>query len=370
VGSDSPTDGGSVLAPALVVILDRAALVLILFTSVMADARPARQGPATRPTAQRPLAARHFATMPQVRGRLRPSPASSAAYTWPAAFRRSFAPILNPRGAVRRVFYPLGGADVSSAFAMFAGPRGGVDELVITDVERFGGPGEVRAAHGIASLKSAYLQNKAQHSYSWFGVIGQLGKAAGLGAAIMWELELLGASDVRLEYLDGEGQRRITPKATTTADEVLRRYHERGEPIMLDARTKRTPDAATREIVRLRFTLEGRPRTLLYVQQNMLDPTTVPPVLRRFFERGFDAYFEKAAASAQIDPGYQAIRSAAFEGLHPRHGLYVSDGQIDGRAAAALGVTEKGMIPGFGWSNSGTPDAERQPRLPFYGKGR
>lgn len=256
-------------------------------------------------------------------------------YAWPRFLKQGWAARLNPAGRVARVFYPLAGADVTSAFAMFDGPHGGPDELLLTDRAPFGSPRRVAAQHGDAAAKASFYRDKGQHAYSWLGKIDALGRDGGLGAAVLWELEALGADDVQLEYLSAAG----APGA----------WREAG-----------------RDVVRVRFAIDGRARTLLYVQHDVTRPH-VPRVITSFLDRGIDAYFEKAAYGPYLGDGYLALRARAIGGLRGRDGIYVSDHGFS--EAAREGLVPAGKIPAYGHANSGQPVGDataRRADLPFY----
>src|SRR5262249_39458272 len=109
------------------------------------------------------------------------------------------------------------------------------------------------------------------------------------GPPILWELEHLGARDVRVQYLDAHGRPR----------------HPGGPPRLPGVKTwdfwSNDPDEPPpfyhpddRDVVRVRFSLGGKRRSILYVQQDVLEGAHLAPVLSRTLRHGIDAYLEKA----------------------------------------------------------------------------
>jgi hypothetical protein len=223
-------------------------------------------------------------------------------------------------GKVKRIFYPLGGSDISTVFSLFHHPHGGPEHVLIADAMPWGQPEQVRAAHRSAQAKEAFLLDKRQDGWSSIASYTARGEH---GSAILWELEQIGARGIKVEYLDEHGR----PRAPLSS----------GDRSFAGLRLSRdyvptTYDPKTRDIVRVSFTLEGRPRALTYVQQDMLAPRTFPPLLKRFLREGFDAYVEKApmmgAPGGTLivdDPRYRAGFAMALRGLDREHGQLLTD---------------------------------------------
>jgi hypothetical protein len=264
-------------------------------------------------------------------------------------YQRVLAPRVNPSGKVKRVFYPMGASDVAQAFAMFTGPRGGPDQLVIADILPFGNRAEVDAFRADGARKDAYfgpaLPTRRFNSQrgvrdgifiDWKQFIE---KVKLTGPAILWELREIGATQVKMRHLTPGGRTRKSAVPSRAA-----RFRQGNAA--WSAWSTSTPidelyDPADRDIVEISFRLRGTPRSILYVQQDMMDPTTVPPVLTRFFERGFDAYLEKAELMVASKRGYQAIAARALAGLDRTHGVLVTDDATTSNLAVKLDPRRK-----------------------------
>lgn len=131
------------------------------------------------------------------------------------------------------------------------------------------------------------------------------------GAGVLWELESLGATDIRIEYLDAVGRPtgpRTSFDRTTDPHEAAERFH---------------PDR--REIARVRFMSGGKPRSLLYVQHDAMSKGPLPQVLTRFFAGGVDAIIQKGAMSVASSAGYQKLLGSAKRHLDRDHDVLVTD---------------------------------------------
>lgn len=231
------------------------------------------------------------------------------------AYRRRFGPWLNPDGAIRRVFNPLGASDLGTTLTLFAGPGGGPREVAIADLFPFGRPLEIEGRHGMPGARDAYFAGKARGWLHYEPLWKQVRVA---GAGILWELEQLGARDVRIEYLDERGR----PRRPDPGDE---RSWGVADAHAAMPRERRRVGQGQREVARVRFVLGGVERSLLYVQHDL--GGEVPAVLRDFFARGLDAIVEKATMRRDGLPlaAYDALVAQAMRHLDRRHGLVLSD---------------------------------------------
>jgi hypothetical protein len=228
---------------------------------------------------------------------------------------------LNPQGRIRRLLYVAGASDVAGALTMLEGPAGGLSEMVVVDVLPFGKPFEVAVLHADESVKQAYMGTGgvSVHEGSFLDLWSFLTEVKLTGPAILWELEHLGARNVRVQYLDAHGRPRhpgTRPRLpgvqtwdfwSADADDPAPFYH---------------PD--DRDVVRVRFSLGGKRRSILYVQQDVLEGAKLAPVLSRTLRRGIDAYLEKAPLALTRQERYHVLRDRALRRLSP-HGLVLSD---------------------------------------------
>jgi hypothetical protein len=86
------------------------------------------------------------------------------------------------------------------------------------------------------------------------------------------------AQSVQVRYLDEQGKDRVPPT----------RPRDRKLGMGLDPERLPHYEVKDRDIVTVDFEWRGQPRRLLYVQQDILAPATVPPVLDRFLRAGID----------------------------------------------------------------------------------
>jgi hypothetical protein len=291
----------------------RSALVAALLAMLLP-----RSALAARPFGGRAKRARALAILPpQTREPIELHPL----YTrWLPELRRDVAPRLNPHGRIRRVFYPLGGADVAEALSLFEGPLGGVRELVITDVLPFGAPREVRAVFASHRVRRAFLgaaDGVHERKENFINLRNFASRVKLTGPAMLWELEHLGATAIRMQYLDTHGRPR-PPPVRGRADRVVE---------WSTLKRERAPfyDAHDRDVVRVDFVLGGERRSILYIQQDVLDGHDLAPVLTQQLARGIDAYVEKAPLELVTREPYQTLRDLALLRLHPEHGLVATD---------------------------------------------
>jgi hypothetical protein len=174
---------------------------------------------------------------------------------------------LNPRGRIERVLYPAGGADAWSVFRAFAGPNGGPSEVMILDRWSFGRPAEIAATFPSAELKTRYFSYLAVGH----GSVTQ-NHGARFATSLLWELERLGVTKVKVEYLDPRGRSipaKIIPDLWTTDD-----------PKEIQA------------ALRFQFELDGKERTVTLVDHD-LSSRRLPPLAKQFVRAGVDAIFDK-----------------------------------------------------------------------------
>ena len=253
---------------------------------------------------------------------------------------------LDRRGRVRRVIYPMGNADVKTPLALFGAHGGGLEELVIADLTPFGSARQVARLASRRALRDDYVRSIDGDLIDLAGFTEAIGLA---GPALLWELAELGARDVRVTHLDAYG----SPLREASA------AHDRGQIAgtrwgwekAATARPSTLYDARRRDVARISFLLGGKKRSILYVQQDLLAPDDVAPVLARAFERGFDAWLEKAPMMVTRTAEYQRLRARALDGLRPG-GLVLSDGPLDAvrpdHVAGKLPTAQR-----FGYSRDG-----------------
>lgn len=250
---------------------------------------------------------------------------------------------VNPNGNIQRVYYPMGGSDVRAAFEIFGGPK----EILIADRLPFGSPSEVADHFLNPSLKSSYFDNRRTGDYSRQNHLEGVQKTVGQG--ILWELETLGAKNVRVQYLDERGRPIAAPGDLRGRYEVtdVRSFsaetpvvEQRVPYYQSDAASARDPLAQwsrtiehskpyywppMRDVVAVDFEVNGQPRRLLYVQQDVLDAAGTPRVFREFVESGYDALLSKASWGAGRNAKFQAALLPTLKHLNPDHGVIVSD---------------------------------------------
>ena len=296
---------------------------------------------------------RPFATIGSRRiARSRP-PAPGApvagAYTTVASQMRALAPRLNPRDRVRKVFYPAAASDLARVFDLFDGPGGGPDEIAIADVLPFGAPREIAETHAEADTRALYFAGLGH-----FDARGRAGvhdvdniKAAAfanevgiVGPALLWELEHVGARDVHIEYIDGNGDRAARAPAPMRArmpGTITPRLPQDWRPSFYDP--------ARRQLARVTFDLGGRRRTVTYVQHDVREAEHLPPVLARFLDGGIDAYVEKAGMHLEDLPGYRDLAGRALAHLS-------ADGVV---------VSDRATVPAMAAQRPGRPAPSHEP---------
>jgi hypothetical protein len=206
----------------------------------------------------------------------------------------------------------LGGGDVSSIFAMFDGPRGGLDSLMIVDAKPFGAPREITTLARNQKLKNRYYEDMEHKTYADMDALNHEGA---IGATILWELEKMSARNIKIEYLDAGGVAQAPHTADRTAQlRALLRSDVRG-PMPEQV-------AADTDIVSISFTSHGRARHLYYVQHDVRDPHE-PAVLARYLDAGIDAYVDKAPMGVLGRFGAGA-RNRALMALNRTHGVAIS----------------------------------------------
>ena len=186
---------------------------------------------------------------------------------------------------IRRVFYPLGGADIRTPLALFRGTRGIPDEVVITDQMPFGSPTAIRRELRQPLAPSVRARGgdgsqpfiRTDHVVSLNNIYGPM---------ILEELAQMGAHQVRVEYLGPTGEVRAPPARAQGSRARAGEGGFSGVPT----------DPAERDFVRISFNARGQHGRLLYVQQDMTQhPASYAPVLTAALATGIDAYLEKAA---------------------------------------------------------------------------
>lgn len=201
---------------------------------------------------------------------------------------------LNPDGKIRRVFYPLGGPDVATPLVLFTGPKGGPKELMIVDGLSFGTQGHRAALVSDAKRQQLFWRDYEGLGYATVDPNCALESMEVAGVGIQWHLDLLGATQVKIEHLDTNGQVRSERPTHPPAPA--------------------TP-AAERDVVRVTFKLWGEKKTLLFVQSDVTG--ALPPVASAFLDKGIDAIFEKAPMGME----WNQQTKRALLNLHQGHGV-------------------------------------------------
>ncbi len=102
---------------------------------------------------------------------------------------------LNPEGKIRRVFYPLGGPDISTPLALFTGPKGGPKEIMIVDALSFGT--KAHREKVASNLESRRVFFRDYEYYGYASVDHALPKMEVAGVGIQWHLQELDATNLK-----------------------------------------------------------------------------------------------------------------------------------------------------------------------------
>jgi len=253
----------------------------------------------------------------------------------------------------RRLFYPLGLADIGAAITAFTTGAGRPTEIAIADLTPFGTPAELRRIHGSTETLRAFQTTLDGNFIDWIQFIRRVGRA---GPALLWQLERLGARDIEVRYLTQDGTLRRRPlrrgNHLTVSDDWPATISRSGE--------------GQRSIVEVRYVLDGQPSSVLYVEQDALKRRETPKVLRTFLSEGIDAYLEKAA--------YGVTNKTAY-----RNGLLRLSARAMRRDAVLVGhegyleldlFTSARRLDSHGGLHYGSDFIYRQPRRSFLRRRR
>jgi hypothetical protein len=256
-----------------------------------------------------------------------PAVAAERDFTIPKLYRDRVGPVTNADGAIRRVFYPLGAADLLLAMSLFTGPKTGPTEIAIVDLLPFGAPGEILAHRANRVAKHKHFRMKQTFFSQGASDVWQQTRYAGTG--LLWELESAGARSIAIEYLDAEGN--VVPAPLVSrAPTGLREFQALDAPAWVNAR--------------VRFFLDGRWRSVLYVHGDVQSHRWQPPaVLRRFLDDGIDALIQKAGLGLESDdPRYRDLLRLGLSRLHRDHGVVISEPDTL-RAFERMGLRAEGL---------------------------
>lgn len=246
--------------------------------------------------------------------------------------------VVGARPRVRRAVYPMSNADVKTPLTLFA-----PDHLVMADLAPFGSPEQVAAMAASAQMRDEYVRT---YDRDYIDLVDFQNTTGVVGPAILWELERLGARDVRVTHLGGTVERDRQRIA-------LARWGWEREPKARDAGIY---DAASRDVVRVTYALGGRRRSILFTQQDMLAPHDLNPAFAAGLSRGFDAWLEKAPMAVTRAPSYLTLRADALRHLGPG-GIVLSDHELELPGLVTGRVTGGAM--GYGSLYAGVAAGDR-----------
>jgi hypothetical protein len=184
------------------------------------------------------------------------------------------------------------------------------------------------------------------------------------GPGILWDLEELGATAVRVSYVDAHGHALTVPPrrdARSSWEELDLRYRD-------SHRSVRSVGGGL-DRVRIRYRLAGRVHTLYYLQQDVRNRGSYPPLLDRLAARGIDGYIEKAAWDPAMDWKDRQdpersdadllgpVRAALWPHLDGDHAVIVTDRRYDHRPliGAAGARLERIATRGRSFGHGGQP---------------
>lgn len=264
---------------------------------------------------------------------------------------RALGPSINPRGDVRRVLYPAGSVDLVGALRLFAGPRGAPSELCIVDLVPFGTPAQVVGKFADAKAYELLRRDQATLGYACVDAGHSLDAVGCAGPALLWQLAELGATGVRVTYLDVDGQPAAPPSTPRRVQ---------GGPATI------VPPPATKEVstARIEATIDGRPVTITYVEgdlcavarggrpngsswqlrdwqgpvQPAYESDAMPGALREFLAAGPDAVLVKAACG--LEEGARSFMELAGARLRAG-GVWVAASWGSDAVATLLGLSPR-----------------------------
>lgn len=222
---------------------------------------------------------------------------------------------LNPEGKIRRVFYPLGGPDISTPLALFTGSKGGPKEIMVVDALSFGTKAHRQKV--ASNLESRRVFFRDYEYYGYASVDHALPKMEVAGVGIQWHLQELGATNMTVQHLDEAGQPRAELPTHPPA--------------------QNTP-AQNRDVVRVNFNYGGEEKSLLFVQHDIREP--LPKLASDFLEQGIDAIFEKAPMGMEFGPHTQR----ALLNLNREHGVIAGAQLPDATNLKWLGARTEAVL--------------------------
>lgn len=222
---------------------------------------------------------------------------------------------LNPDGKIRRVFYPLGGPDISTPLALFTGPQGGPKEIMIVDALSFGT--QAHRAKVVSNVESRRVFFRDYEKDGFASVDHALPKMEVAGVGIEWHLKQLGVWEMKVQHLDASGQPRAERPTHPPA--------------------QNTP-AENRDVVRVNFKYGGEEKSLLFVQHDIREP--LPKVASDFLDDGIDAIFEKAPMGLEWNQHTQR----ALLNLNKEHGVIAGSHLPDTKSLSWLGARTEAIL--------------------------